>query len=101
MSRDEVNCCSVILSDVAECSVKILDDVDVFVTECQFGVSRTISQPGFLIQSGDFVVDQAFDVRLQNWALEIHWLCQSWPAHLLFHYPTIRCVQLSIGSLDC
>ena len=28
---------------VAECSVKPFDDVDVFVTECQFGMSRTIS----------------------------------------------------------
>ena len=43
MSRDEVHCSSIILSVVAECSVKIFDDVDVFVTECQFGVSRTIS----------------------------------------------------------
>ena len=29
--------------------------VDVFVDECHFGVSGTISLPGFLIQSGDFV----------------------------------------------
>ena len=43
MSRDEVHCSSIILSVVAECSVKIFDDSDVFVTECQFGVSRTIS----------------------------------------------------------
>ena len=49
MSRDDVHCSSVILSVVAECSVKIFDDVDVFVAECQYGVSGTISYPGFLI----------------------------------------------------
>ena len=43
MSRDEVNCSSLILSVVAECSVKVFDDVVVFETECQFGVSVTIS----------------------------------------------------------
>ena len=43
MSRDEVNCSSINLSVVAECSVKYFDDVGVFVTECQFGVSGTIS----------------------------------------------------------
>ena len=43
MSRDEVHCSSLILSVVAECSVKIFDDVDAYLTECQFGVSRTIS----------------------------------------------------------
>ena len=31
MSRDEVNCSSIILSVVAECSVKVFDDVGVFV----------------------------------------------------------------------
>ena len=41
MSRDEVHC-FVILSVVTEGSVKILDDVDVSVTECQFGMSGTI-----------------------------------------------------------
>ena len=71
MSRDEVNCSSVILSVVAECSsVKVFDDIGVFVTECQFGVSGTVSSPSFLIQSSDFVVYQAFDVRLWNWALQ-------------------------------
>ena len=44
--------------------------VGVFVTECQFSVSGTDSYPSFLIQSGDFVVDQAFDVRLRNRALQ-------------------------------
>ena len=43
MSRDEVHCSSVVLSVVTECNVKILDDVNVLVTECQFGVSGTIS----------------------------------------------------------
>ena len=43
MSRDEVHCSSVVLFVVAECSVKIFDDFDVFVTECQFGMSGTIS----------------------------------------------------------
>ena len=43
MSRDEVHCSSIILSVVADMGVKIFDDVDVFVTECQFGVSKTIS----------------------------------------------------------
>ena len=43
MSRDEVNCSSIILSVVAECSVKVFDDVGVFVTECQFGVSGIVS----------------------------------------------------------
>ena len=43
MSRDEVHRSSVVLFYVAECSVKILDDFDVFVTECQFGMSGTIS----------------------------------------------------------
>ena len=43
MSRDEVHCSFVVLFVVAECSVKPFDDVDVFVTECQFGMSRTIS----------------------------------------------------------
>ena len=43
MSCNEVNCSSVILSVVAECSVKVFDDLDVFVTECQFGVSGTVS----------------------------------------------------------
>ena len=43
MSRDKVHCSSVILSVVAECSVKVFDDVGVFVTECQFGVSGTVS----------------------------------------------------------
>ena len=43
MSRDEVNCSSIILSVVAECSVKVFDDVGVFVTEGQFGVSGTVS----------------------------------------------------------
>ena len=41
--RDNVNCSFVILSDVAECSVKVFDDAGVFVTECQFGVSGTVS----------------------------------------------------------
>ena len=41
MSGDGMHCNSMILSVVAECySVKIFDDFDVFVTECQFGVSR-------------------------------------------------------------
>ena len=31
------------MSVVDECSIKILDDVDVFAAECEFGVSRTIS----------------------------------------------------------
>jgi len=70
VSRDEVNCSSLILFVVAECSVKVFDDVGVFVTECQFGVSGTVSSPGFLIQSSDFVVYQAFGVRLWNWALQ-------------------------------
>ena len=70
MSRDDVHCSSVILFVIAQCSVKIFDDVDVFVAECQFGVSGTISYPGFPIQSGDFVVDQVFDVRLWNWELQ-------------------------------
>ena len=43
VSRDEVHCRSVIFSVVAECNVKIFDDVDVFVAECHFGVSGTIS----------------------------------------------------------
>ena len=43
MSRDKVNCSSVILSVVAECSVKGFDDVGVFVTDCQFGVSGIMS----------------------------------------------------------
>ena len=54
-------------------------------------MSGTISQPGFLIQSGDFVFDQAFDVRLWNWTVQslkwIHWLCQAWPDHPLFRFP--------------
>ena len=70
MSRDEVNCSSIIFSVVAECSVKVFDDVGVFVTECQFGVSGTVSLPIFLIQSGDLVVDQAFDVGLRNRAIQ-------------------------------
>ena len=70
MSRDEVNCSSIILSVVAECSVKVFDHVGVFVTECQLSVSDTVSYPSFLIQPGDFVVDQAFDVRLRNRALQ-------------------------------
>ena len=32
MSRDEVHCSSIILSVVAKYSVKMFDDVDVFVT---------------------------------------------------------------------
>ena len=43
MSRDKVHCSSVILSVVAECSDKVFDDVGVFVMECQFGVSGTVS----------------------------------------------------------
>ena len=43
VSRDEVNCSSIILSVVAECSVEVFDDVGVFVTEGQFGVSGTVS----------------------------------------------------------
>ena len=43
MSRDELNCSSIILFVVAECSVRVFDDVGVFVTECQFGVSGTVS----------------------------------------------------------
>ena len=43
MSRDEVYCSSVVVSVVAECCVKSFDDVDVFMTECQFGMSGTIS----------------------------------------------------------
>ena len=43
VSRDKVNCSSVILSVVAECSVKVFDDVGMFVTECQFGVSGAVS----------------------------------------------------------
>ena len=43
MSRDEVHCSSVVVSVIAACYVKTFEDVDVFVTECQFGVSRTIS----------------------------------------------------------
>ena len=45
MSRDKVHCSSVILSVFAECSVtvKVFDDVGVVVTECQFGVSGTVS----------------------------------------------------------
>ena len=44
MSRDKVHCSSqVILSVVAERSVKVFDDVGVFVTECQFGESGTVS----------------------------------------------------------
>ena len=38
MSRDELNCSSIILSVFAECSVKVFDDVGVFVTEGQFGM---------------------------------------------------------------
>ena len=38
-----MNFSSVILSVVAECSVKIFDDVGVFVAECQFDVSGTVS----------------------------------------------------------
>ena len=34
MSRDKVNCSSVILSVVVKCSVKVFDDFGVFVTEC-------------------------------------------------------------------
>ena len=49
MSCDEEHCSSIILSVVAKCRVEIFDDVDVFVTEYQFGASRTISEPGFLI----------------------------------------------------
>ena len=37
MSRDEEHCSSIILSVVAKCRVKIFVDVDVFVTEYQFG----------------------------------------------------------------
>ena len=33
MSRDKMHCSSVILSVVAECSVKVFDDVGVFVTD--------------------------------------------------------------------
>ena len=43
MSRDEVHCSSVVLSVVTECNVKTFDDVNVLVTESQFGVSGTIS----------------------------------------------------------
>ena len=43
MSCDEVHCSSVVLFVVTECSVKSFDDFDVFVTECQFGMSGTIS----------------------------------------------------------
>ena len=70
MTRDQVDCGSIVLSVVVECSVKVFDDFGVFVTECQFGVSGTVSQPRFLIQSVDFVVDQAFDVRLWNRAIQ-------------------------------
>ena len=45
MSRYEVHCSSVILSVVTECSVEIFDDVDVFMSKCQFSVSGTISNP--------------------------------------------------------
>ena len=44
MSRDEVHCSSIILSVVAECSVKIFDNVDAFVNECQFGVGPSVNQ---------------------------------------------------------
>ena len=54
---------SVILFVVAKCTVKVFDDVDVFATECHFGVSGTIS---FLIQFGDFVVDQTSIVKLNT-----------------------------------
>ena len=43
MSRDELNCSSIILFVVAECSVRVFDDVGVFMAECQFGVSGTVS----------------------------------------------------------
>ena len=43
MSCDEVHSSSVVLSVVAECSVQILDNVDVIKAKCQFGVSGTIS----------------------------------------------------------
>ena len=43
MSRDEVHCSSVVVSVVTECNVKTFEDVDVFVTEYQFGVPGTIS----------------------------------------------------------
>ena len=56
-----MHCSSVILFVVVKCTVKVFDDVDVFATECNFGVSGAIS---FLIQSGDFVVEQASIVRL-------------------------------------
>ena len=40
-----MHCSSVILFVVAMCTVKVFDDVDVFATECHFGVSGTISLP--------------------------------------------------------
>ena len=43
MTRDKVDCGSIVLSVVVECSVKVFDDFGVFVTECQFGVSGTIA----------------------------------------------------------
>jgi len=43
VSRDKVNCSSVILSVVAECSVKVFDDFGVFLSECIFGMSGTVS----------------------------------------------------------
>ena len=63
MSCDKVNCSSVILSVVAECSVKVFNDFGVFLTECKSDMSGTVSYPRFLIQYGDFVFDKACDVR--------------------------------------
>ena len=40
-----MHCRSVILFVVAKCIVKVVDDVDVFATECNFDVSGTITQP--------------------------------------------------------
>ena len=74
MSRDDVHCSSVDLFVIAECSFKIFDDVDVFVAECQFGPvcpgPSAIQVSRFSLPSGDFVVDQAFNVRLWNWAIQ-------------------------------
>ena len=57
----KVHCSSVILFVVAKSPVKVFDDVDVFATEWDHQL--TVS---FLIQFGDFVVDQASIVKLNT-----------------------------------
>ena len=55
---------------------------------CVWDRQLTIS---FLIQFGDFVVNQASIVKLNTWKW-ICWLCQASTAHLLFRFPTTRLV---------